>query len=240
MLNSDLGQPWAAYLLQVLPQKTTLALLALTILCGFSMGQGCMVAASRVTFAYARDGCFPFSTWLAQVNKTTKTPVNAVWFNCAVGVALTLLIFGGEYAIGAIFSIGALAAVVAFSIPIFIRVFFVGDRFRPGPWNLGKMSMPIGAAGCAFVALMVPILCFPSLTGKDLDATSMNWTCLVYGGPMLGAMVWWLVSARKWFKGPRVNVEHRMFGREDAGRDGKEEEAGSSGSDADRKVMEVA
>ena len=39
----------------------------------------------------------------------------------------------------------------------------------------------------------------------------MNWTCLVYGGPMTLITVWWLVDAKKWFKGPKVNVEHRML-----------------------------
>ena len=81
---------------------------------------------------------------------------------------MTLLIFGGPVAIGAIFSIAAVAAFVAFTIPIFIRVFFVGNRFRPGPWNLGKASLPIGVMACAFVALMVPILMLPSVTGSDL------------------------------------------------------------------------
>jgi hypothetical protein len=41
----------------------------------------------------------------------------------------------------------------------------------------------------------------------------MNWTCVVYGGPMLLVTIWWFVSARKWFKGPKVNVEHMMLGR---------------------------
>jgi amino acid transporter len=53
VLDSDLGQPFAAYLMQCMTQKMTLAILALTIIAGFSMGQGCMIAASRVTFAYA-------------------------------------------------------------------------------------------------------------------------------------------------------------------------------------------
>lgn len=43
VLDSDLRQPWASYLLQVMPQKVALAILALTIMCAFSMGQGCMV-----------------------------------------------------------------------------------------------------------------------------------------------------------------------------------------------------
>jgi hypothetical protein len=62
----------------------------------------------------------------------------------------------------------------AFTIPIFIRVFFVGQRFRPGPWNLGRYSIPTGAVASAFVALMVPILCFPSVTGADLSVDVMN------------------------------------------------------------------
>ena len=82
---------------------------------------------------------------------------------------MTVLIFGGPLAVGALFSIAAVAAFVAFTIPIFIRVFFVGNRFRPGPWNLGRASLPIGAMACAFVLLMVPILNLPSVTGSDLE-----------------------------------------------------------------------
>lgn len=25
--------------------------------------------------------------------------------------------------------------------------------------------------------------------------------------------IWWFVSAKKWFKGPKVNVQHMMLGR---------------------------
>ena len=234
VLNSPLGQPFAAYLLQVLPQKTALAALSLTIIAGFCMGQGSMVAASRVTFAYARDDCFPLSRIWKKVNRHTSTPVNAVWFNQAIGILMLFLIFGGSIAIGALFSIGAIAAYVAFTIPIFIRVFFVGKRFRRGPWHLGRYSRPIGGLGCAYVALMVPILCLPSVKGSDLTYVTvlsrghrfrwltccsslqlMNWTCLVYGAPMLAITTWWFVDAHKWFKGPKVNIEHRMLGRDD-------------------------
>ena len=43
----------------------------------------------------------------------------------------------------------------------------------------------------------------------------MNWTVLVYGGPMFFAMIWWVVSARRWFKGPKINLEHVQLGRDD-------------------------
>ena len=50
VLDSDLGQPWASYLLQVLPQKAALAVLSLTIIAAFSMGQGCMVDTCPLVF----------------------------------------------------------------------------------------------------------------------------------------------------------------------------------------------
>lgn len=229
-LESDLGQPFAAYLVQCMPQKLTEAILSMTIVAGFFMGQGCMIAASRVTFAYARDDCFPFSKYWKRVNKYTQTPVNAVWANTAIGICLDLMILGGPLVAGALFSIGAIAAFVAFTIPIFIRVFFVGTRFRRGPWHLGRFSLPIGTIACAFVAMMVPILCLPSVTGSDLDTSTMNWTCLVYGGPMFLVNIWWFISARKWFHGPKVNVDHEMLGREGNEIDGKSGD-NSSGDD---------
>ena len=59
----------------------------------------------------------------------------------------------------------------------------------------------------------------------------MNWTCLVYGAPMLGAMVWWFISAHKWFKGPKVNIEHMMLGRGEIVVEGEEAKSTDSGSE---------
>jgi len=51
----------------------------------------------------------------------------------------------------------------------------------------------------------------------------MNWTCVVYGGAMTLVLIWWFVSARKWFKGPKVNVDHLMLGRDEATLEGQKE-----------------
>ena len=47
-------------------------------------------------------------------------------------------------------------------------------------------------------------------------------------------IIWWIVSAHKWFKGPKVNIEHQMLGREENFVDGKEADDSSSGSEKDR------
>ena len=114
----------------------------------------------------------------------------------------------------------------------------MGNRFRPGPWNLGKYSMAIGTIASSFVVLMVPILCFPSVTGGNLTPQNMNWTCVVYGGPMFMVTIWWFVSARKWFKGPKVNIEHMMLGREEAIVEGQIPKRDSSSRDINPDISE--
>jgi hypothetical protein len=32
-------------------------------------------------------------------------------------------------------------------------------------------------------------------------------------------MIWWFVDAHKWFKGPKVNLEHLMHGRDEQAAD---------------------
>lgn len=168
VLDSGL-EPWAGFLLQVLNHKIAIIILALTISCSFCMGQACMIAGSRVAYAYARDDCFgPFSKIVKTVNKKTKTPVYAVWFNTLIGIGILLLIFSGPVAIGAIFSIGGIAAMVAFAVPISMRVTMRHSTFERGPWHLGKFGRPVGAFGITFVAVMLPIMCLPAKTGSHL------------------------------------------------------------------------
>lgn len=64
----------------------------------------------------------------------------------------------------------------------------------------------------AWLLLIYPALCFPAVKGSDLNDLTMNYTCLIYGGTMLFALIYYAVSGRKWFKGPRVNVEHVIHG----------------------------
>ena len=44
----------------------------------YMMGSSMVLAASRQTFAFSRDGALPFSRWLYRMNSFTKTPVNTV------------------------------------------------------------------------------------------------------------------------------------------------------------------
>ena len=96
----------------------------------------CTVTTSRIVYAYSRDGALPGSRWLRKVNKRTQTPIVAVWFVTGIGALLGLLVFAGPVAIGAVFSIGAIAQYTAFTFPVFLKLVVAGDKFRPGEWDL--------------------------------------------------------------------------------------------------------
>ncbi|KAK3073910.1 hypothetical protein LTR53_004092 [Teratosphaeriaceae sp. CCFEE 6253] len=214
VVASDLGQPMGALCTQVLGPKAGLAMFCINIVAQYAVMLGCIIAGSRVIYAYSRDGALPGSRWWKKVNGFTHTPVNALWFDLGINALLGLLMFASPVAIGAVFSIGAIAQYVAFTIPIALRLTAAKNQFRPGPWNLGRWSKPCGYIACSWVVFIIPVLCFPAAKGKDLNALNMNYTCVVYGGVMIFALLWYAIDARKWFKGPRINVEHIIHGQD--------------------------
>ncbi|PMD29911.1 hypothetical protein L207DRAFT_549617 [Hyaloscypha variabilis F] len=116
-----------------------------------------------------------------------------VWFVLTIGALLGLLMFASPVAIGVVFSLG--------------------------PCNFGCWSKSIVTTAVAWWLLIIPALCFPAVKGKDLNYLTMNYTYLIYGGTMLFALVYYAIGVHKWFRGPRVNVEHLIHseGTESAG-----------------------
>ena len=107
---------------------------SLNIIAQFFVAQGIIVTATRVAFAYARDGALPFSKKISYVNQRTFTPIYATWAILFISALLALLIFASPAAIGAVFSIGAIAQYVAFTIPIGLKVFNYSSTAY-APWQ---------------------------------------------------------------------------------------------------------
>jgi amino acid transporter len=126
------GQPFGSLCLQVLGKRAGLAMFSLNIIGQWFVGVGCTITATRVVFAYSRDGAIVGSRWWSHVNRKTKTPVNATWGILIVASLLGLLVFASPVAIGAVFSIGAIAQYTAFTTPIALKLFFGRGTFQPG------------------------------------------------------------------------------------------------------------
>ncbi|KAI0944536.1 hypothetical protein AcW1_002218 [Taiwanofungus camphoratus] len=207
IMDSPIGQPMAQIFFNSFGQKGTLGVWAIVVLVQYMMGSSMVLAASRQSFAFSRDGALPFSGWLYRMNSFTKTPVNTVWFTCGWALILGLLVFAGDEAINAVFSLSVVALYIAYSIPIAAR--FLGENdFTPGPFNLGRLSGPVATISVLWMAFMGVVFLFP--TTPHTDTQDMNYTVVVLGGILILSLVWYYFpkyGGVHWFTGPIPTVE---------------------------------
>jgi len=234
LMNSD--QPMAQIFFNSFGQKGTLAIWAVVVIVQYMMGSSMVLAASRQTFAFSRDGALPFSNWLYRMNSFTKTPVNTVWFVCIWSIILGLLVFAGDSAINAIFSLSITALYVAYSIPIAAR-FLGNNSFQPGPFSVGRWSKPIGAMAVLWMTFMGVVFLFP--TTPQTDTADMNYTVVVEGGIMFLALIYYYFpkyGGIHWFTGPVPTIVREEGVERDSSTDSGSLKKGSS---AAARVVEV-
>ncbi|KAJ6552791.1 amino acid/polyamine transporter I [Mycena capillaripes] len=206
ILGSVTGQPMSNILFNSFGQKGALAIWSLVAITQFMMGTSILTASSRQTWAFARDGALPFSSVFHRINSTTGTPVNCVWLSGVGAIILGLLAFAGPSAINAIFSLAVACQYVVYSIPISAR-FLGGKEFRRGPFHLGIFSLPVAVVSVVWMIFMIVVLMFP--TSQTVDAASMNYSCVVLGGTLIFAVVYYYfpkIGGKYWFEGPVKNV----------------------------------
>ncbi|KAF9238376.1 amino acid permease-domain-containing protein [Melanogaster broomeanus] len=206
ILGSPIGQPMAQIFFNSFGQQGTLGIWAIVVL---------VLASSRQSFAFARDGALPFSSILYRMNSFTGTPVNTVWFVAAVAILLGLLAFAGPEAINAIFAISVTALYIAYSIPIAARFIFTND-FKPGPFSLGVFSLPVAIISVSFMAR---------------TPATMNYTVVVLGGILFLSLVWYyfpVYGGVHWFTGPVRNVSADDFTDSASGSSRGREESGDA------------
>lgn len=72
-----------------------------------------------------------------------------------------------------------------------------------GPFRLKGLLGPIvNAVACGYMIVWFVIYCFPY--ALPVNAKSMNYSCLIWGGLSLFVAMWWLVGARKDYVGPKT------------------------------------
>ena len=71
-----------------------------------------------------------------------------------------------------------------------------------GPWNLGRWSPIIGWLGVLWVAIITVLFMLPEVSPVNRD--SFNYAPVAVGVVLAFSGIYWLVSARKWFKGRRA------------------------------------
>jgi amino acid transporter len=180
-------------------------LILVCLVAQFFCGMASVTANSRMIYAFSRDGAVPGSQIWHKVNKRTRTPTNSIWFAVVGAFILGLPSLyqnkGYSVAFFAIVSVAVVGLYVSYVIPVLLRR-MRGSDFAPGPWQLGKWSPIIGWTAVVWVV----IICFPLMLPQFHPAGVNSWNFApVAVIAVIGfAGIYWVVSARKWFTGPKV------------------------------------
>jgi amino acid transporter len=185
----------------------------------FFCGIASVTANSRMLYAFSRDGAVPFSSFWHHVSKRSRVPVHSAWFGAVGAFILTCpaLLPGssGSTAYAAVTSIAVIGLYVAYLIPVFLRR-INPSAFHPGPWKLGKWGPVFGWVAIVWVVFICILFMLPST--KPINADTFNYTPVAVVAVIGFAGIWYAVSARKWFKGPKVQgsaeelagIEHEL------------------------------
>ncbi len=181
----------------------TLGKLLLLVAIGAQLfcGMSSVTANSRMIYAFSRDGALPASGFWHRVNKRTRTPTNAIWLAAVFAFILGLPYLWNSAAYAAVTSIAVIGLYIAYVLPTFLRL-RQGRSFVRGPWHLGRWSRPIGIIAVTWVVIITILFMLPTLS--PITVSNFNYTVVAVVAVLGFAGIWWLVSARKWFTGPRV------------------------------------
>ncbi|KIJ33202.1 hypothetical protein M422DRAFT_183525, partial [Sphaerobolus stellatus SS14] len=204
LLGSSLPLPMGQLFLDVLGKKGMLTIWGFIIVVQFVTGAAQGVDASRVVYAFARDHALPGSRFWRKINDYTQTPVNAVWLVMVCSGICGLLGFS-EAALTSLAGSAVIGLYLSYVAPVFLRITSGRSKFVPGPFSLGKWSVPVGIVACLWVNFITVLLLFPPASNPAPG--DMNYAVVIIGGIFVFAGGWWIISAHKWFKGPVRTVE---------------------------------
>jgi amino acid transporter len=208
VLGSSLGQPMAQIYFDAIGKHGTLGLMSLLFIVQFVMGLSILVAASRQTWAFSRDGALPFSSFFRPISKRAGyIPLRTIWGCVFLAGVLGLLCLIAPAAAAALFSLAVAGNNLAWGLPIFCRLVWGQHKFVPGPFYTGnKFSRPIAWVAILFLIFGIILAMFPD-GGPDPTPQAMNYTVVINMAVWGGCMLYYFIDARKWFTGPKITID---------------------------------
>ena len=170
-------------------------------ICQLLCGLATVTSASRMIFAFSRDGGLPLSKALSTVSVKYRTPVAAIWTASILAVLFvwlaTAVSIAGTSAYTIVVSCTVIFLFFSFIIPIVLGVFAWGTSKWPsmGPWNIGRGPYVV----VAVLAVISMILIFVI----GIQPPNQWALYITIGFVVITAIVWFAFENRR-FKGPPV------------------------------------
>jgi amino acid transporter len=205
-LDEAAQQGWNVFfwaMQQRVPGHTREVLYALIFLAQLLCGLATVTSASRMIFAFARDGGLPAARLLARVSPQHRTPVAAIW----TGAILSLLFVWGakwlENSGAPVYSVVVSCTVIfiffSYAVPIALGLIAYGGPKWPhmGPWSMGRAAFSLLAVLSVVAMVVIFVIGVQPPNQLALDVT--------IGFLLLTALIWFAFERRR-FEGPPVGA----------------------------------
>jgi len=193
--------PWATVFEFAAGRTVGMLLVLVVIVAQFFCGMSSVTANSRMLYAFSRDGAVPFSDFWHHVSKRVRVPIRSAWFGAVGAFILAVPYLWNATAYYAVTSIAVIGLYIAYLTPVFLRR-INPKAFKPGPWVLGKYGAIIGWIAVIWVVFIVILLMLPQ--ASPITVKTFNYAPIAVAAVVGIPGLWYLLSARKWFKGPKI------------------------------------
>ncbi|KAG6006741.1 hypothetical protein E4U21_006726 [Claviceps maximensis] len=163
-------------------------------------GIGALTAASRCTYAFARDGAIPGYHLWSRVSKRFNMPVWALGLSTMVDCLLGCIYLGSISAFNSFTGVATICLSMSYCVPVLVLLVRRREAVKNSPYSLGWFGTPINIICVVWIVLAVVIFCMP--VTLPVDAITMNYASVVFAGFAAIAVVWYIIYARHNFHGP--------------------------------------
>ena len=186
---------------QRVPPATRYLVYILVFLSQVLCGLATVTSASRMIYAFARDGGLPASKALARVSPAHRTPNAAIW---TAAILSLLFVWGAKWLEAGgtpVFTVVVSCTVIflyfSFVVPIALGLFaYGGPKWRRmGPWNIGRGPYSVLAVLSILSMMLIFFLGVQPPNQLAFQATA--------GFLILTAIVWFGFERRR-FQGPPI------------------------------------
>ncbi|PSS15140.1 hypothetical protein M430DRAFT_142583 [Amorphotheca resinae ATCC 22711] len=213
-LSTSTGYPIIEVFYQATGSKKAATLMLISIIIvGVAGSMGVVASVSRLTWAFARDGGLPLSSFFAHIDPKRHVPYRAIGLVCMTVALLSLINIGSSTALSAILGISTTSIVISYIIPISLLILkrLRNEPIPFGSWRLGRWGLPVNLYAATFGIFISVFALFP--TTIPVTAPNMNYAGPILLGLIILASLDWLIRGRRGFKGPlkeMIQSEERM------------------------------
>ena len=168
-------------------------------------GIGALTAASRCTYAFARDGAIPGHKLWSRVNRRLDMPLWALFLSTVVDCLLGCIYFGSSAAFNSFTGVATICLSTSYGVPVLVSLLRRREAVKNSPYPLGRFGPVINGICVVWIVFAVVIFCMP--VSLPVTASTMNYASVVFAGFAAVAFAWYFAYARKNFKGPPISRE---------------------------------